>query len=204
MPQDLYPTYLRRCHSKGRTQCGGQHSGRINTHAKWPRHIYRPAPADSVQFLCWRAVGKPRLDVVPPSDRTWTALAERIQLRNSDAVVDAKNEIACRLVAVKVACICMLARRAAETEMQGATTIDFSNMLELCEEVDGFLEAGCLNFGLDSMVNFLRTLMYEFLYYAEQVSEHPHGLRDERAKSDLRQSITLCYDALGMSQPRIH
>ena len=42
---------------------------------------------------------------------------------------DAKNEMACRLVAGKVANICALARKAAETESQQGTDIDFSNML---------------------------------------------------------------------------
>ncbi len=117
---------------------------------------------------------------------------------------DAKNEMACRLVAGNVATICALARRAAEAEIEQGTGIDFSNMLERCEEVEGFLEAGCLDFGLDSMGNFLRTLMYEFLHYAEVVSEHPSGLHSAQAKRDLGLSLVLCYEALGMDQPRIH
>jgi hypothetical protein len=117
---------------------------------------------------------------------------------------DAKSEMACRLVSGKVANICALARKAAETEIQQGTDIDFSNMLERCEEIEGFLEAGCLDFGLDSMAEFLRMFMYEFLHYAEVVSEHPSGLRNAQAKRDLGRSLELCYEALGMDQPRIH
>jgi hypothetical protein len=119
-------------------------------------------------------------------------------------MIDATNEAACRLAAVKVAHICALARKAAETEMRQGTAIDFSNMLARCEDVEGFLEAGCLDFGLDCMGSFLRGLMYEFLYYAEGVSEHPTGLRNARAKRDLGRALMLCYDALGLDQPRVH
>jgi hypothetical protein len=60
-----------------------------------------------------------------------------------------------------------------------------------------------LDFGLESMGSFLRGLMYEFLHYAEVVSEHPSGLRNSQAKRDLGRSLELCYEALGMDQPRI-
>jgi hypothetical protein len=114
------------------------------------------------------------------------------------------KETAYKMAVARLERLSQLGRKAAKTGMSQAGEVDFSRLLERCEEIDFFLESRCLDFGLEIIGNTLSLLVSDFAAVAGGLAANLVGLRDGDATSDFGQALILCEEILEEERPTLH
>ena len=126
-----------------------------------------------------------------------------MQFNKKDELPLRQSHLRANLMSAKLAQISMFVCQAAEAVPDQSLEVHFPRLLQACEEIDLFLDSGCLNFGLDVIGGVLTGLLFDFQAVAEILAEKAVH-QDQSTRRSLDEALAICQQILEMLQPKPH